>query len=166
MLQKKICMVGAFAVGKTSLVAQYVRGIYSEKYHTTIGVKIDKKVVEIGGQTLNLVLWDIHGEDEYQNVRMSYLRGTAAYLLVADGTRRASLDVALNLRAKVVENIGHLPFVLVLNKADRLADWEITEADIAPLIENGWSVIRTSAKTGLGVEDCFLQLSQQMLQEV
>ncbi|MEL6139583.1 MAG: Rab family GTPase, partial [Cyanobacteria bacterium J06628_6] len=120
MLQKKICMVGAFAVGKTSLVAQYVRGIYSEKYHTTIGVKIDKKVVEIGGQTLNLVLWDIHGEDEYQNVRMSYLRGTAAYLLVADGTRRASLDVALNLRAKVVENIGHLPFVLVLNKADRL----------------------------------------------
>ncbi|MEL6327659.1 MAG: Rab family GTPase [Cyanobacteria bacterium J06626_23] len=166
MLQKKICMVGAFAVGKTSLVAQYVRGIYSEKYHTTIGVKIDKKVVEIGGQTLNLVLWDIHGEDEYQNVRMSYLRGTAAYLLVADGTRRTSLDVALNLRAKVVENIGHLPFVLVLNKADRLADWEITEADIAPLIENGWSVIRTSAKTGLGVEDCFLQLSQQMLQEV
>ncbi|MEL6248771.1 MAG: Rab family GTPase [Cyanobacteria bacterium J06648_16] len=166
MLQKKICMVGAFAVGKTSLVAQYVRGIYSEKYHTTIGVKIDKKVVEVGGQTLNLVLWDIHGEDEYQNVRMSYLRGTAAYLLVVDGTRRASLDVALNLRAKVVENIGHLPFVLVLNKADRLADWEITEADIAPLIENGWSVIRTSAKTGLGVEDCFLQLSQQMLQEV
>ncbi len=43
MLQKKICMVGAFATGKTSLVAQFVRSIFSEKYQTTVGVKIDKK---------------------------------------------------------------------------------------------------------------------------
>ena len=132
MIQKKVCMIGAFAVGKTSLVSQFVRGIYSEKYLTTIGVKIDKASIEADGHTTNLVLWDIHGEDEFQNVRMSYLRGAAGYLLVVDGTRRASLEVAFNLRSKVVENIGHLPFVLVLNKSDLLADWEITREDIDP----------------------------------
>ena len=65
MIQKKICMLGAFAVGKTSLVKQYVSGIFSEKYHTTVGVKIDKKMVEVDGQSMTLILWDLHGEDEF-----------------------------------------------------------------------------------------------------
>jgi len=42
-VQKKVCMLGAYSVGKTSLVSQYVNSIFSEKYTTTIGVKIDKK---------------------------------------------------------------------------------------------------------------------------
>jgi len=42
-IQKKICMIGAFATGKTSLVSQFVHSIFSDKYHTTVGVKIDKK---------------------------------------------------------------------------------------------------------------------------
>ena len=165
MIQKKICTIGAFATGKTSLVAQFVRGIYSEKYHTTIGVKIDKKIVDTDEGKMNMVLWDIHGEDEFQNVRMSYLRGAAGYLLVVDGTRRASLDVALNLRARVIENIGHIPYVMVFNKFDLQDTWEIAEDEIQALQEKGHQAIRTSAKTGLGVEDCFRQLAHSMLQE-
>ena len=165
MIQKKICMVGAFATGKTSLVAQFVKGIYSEKYHTTIGVKIDKKIVGLGGRALSMMLWDIHGEDEFQNVRMSYLRGAAGYLLVVDGTRRASLDIAFNLRARVIEEIGHLPYVLVLNKFDLWDTWEITVDEIRALQKENYPVLRSSAKTGLGVEDCFLQLSRSIVQE-
>ena len=164
MIQKKVCMVGAFATGKTSLVARFVQGIYSDKYQTTIGVKIDKKVVETNGQTVNMMLWDIHGEDEFQNVRMSYLRGSAAYLLVVDGTRRASLETALNLKAKVAENIGNIPFILVVNKYDLVSEWEITEADIAELQDKGIELIKASAKTDLAVEDCFLRLATKMIE--
>ncbi|MEO0948907.1 MAG: Rab family GTPase [Cyanobacteria bacterium J06641_5] len=165
MIQKKICMVGAFATGKTSLIAQFVRGIYSEKYHTTIGVKIDKKTVDLDGREINMVLWDIHGEDEFQNVRMSYLRGAAGYLLVVDGTRRASLDVAFNLRSRVIEEIGHIPYILVFNKFDMWDTWEITADELRTLQEDGYPLIRSSAKTGMGVEDCFLQLSRSIMQE-
>ena len=157
-------MVGAFATGKTSLVARFVQGIYSDKYQTTIGVKIDKKVVETNGQTMNMLLWDIHGEDEFQNVRMSYLRGSAAYLLVVDGTRRSSLETALNLKAKVAENIGDIPFILVINKCDLVSEWEIAEADIAELQEKGIELIKTSAKTDLAVEDCFLRLATKIIE--
>lgn len=156
-------MVGAFATGKTSLVARFVKGIYSDKYQTTIGVKIDKKQVETSGQTVNMLLWDIHGEDEFQNVRMSYLRGAAAYLLVVDGTRRSSLEIALNLRTRVAENIGDIPFILVINKSDLKREWEITEEDIADLIEREIELVRTSAKTDLAVEDCFLRLAEKMI---
>jgi len=165
MIQKKVCMVGAFATGKTSLVARFVKGIYNDKYQTTVGVKIDKKLVETEHFTMNMILWDIHGEDEFQNVRMSYLRGAAAYLLVIDGTRRSSLEVALNLRAKVSENIGDIPFVVVINKCDLQAEWEITEEDIAKLKEKGFDLVRTSAKTDIGIEHCFVRLANKVMSE-
>ncbi len=164
MIQKKVCMVGAFATGKTSLVARFVKGIYSDKYQTTIGVKIDKKLIEAQGQTVKMMLWDIHGEDEFQNVRMSYLRGSAAYLLVVDGTRRASLETALNLKARVAASIGDIPFILVINKYDLASEWEIAEADMAALEESGIELIKTSAKTDLAVEDCFLRLATKLVQ--
>lgn len=75
--QKKICLVGAFATGKTSLVSRFVKSIYSDIYHSTVGVKIDKKVVKLKQQEVSLILWDIHGEDEFQRVQMSYLRGAS-----------------------------------------------------------------------------------------
>ena len=71
MLQKKICMLGSFAVGKTSLVRRFVESMYSEAYHTTVGVKVDKKNVQVNGAEVTLVLWDIYGEDDYQKMRWS-----------------------------------------------------------------------------------------------
>ncbi len=118
MIQKKICMVGAFATGKTSLVSRFVKSIYSDTYQTTVGVKIDKKHVRLAEQEVNFILWDIHGEDEFQKVRMSYLRGSSGYLLVVDGTRRHTLDKAFDLQKRVEATIGTIPFVLILNKLD------------------------------------------------
>lgn len=163
MIQKKVCMVGAFATGKTSLVAQFVHSIYSEAYQTTVGVKIDKKLVQVGEQDLMLILWDLYGEDDFQKLHLSYLRGSSGYFLVVDGTRRATLDKAYILQRKVEEAIGAVPFVLLLNKADLHEDWELEDEAIAEAVDKGWSVIRSSAKTGLGVEAAFRTLSKQML---
>ena len=98
MIQKKICMVGAFATGKTSLVSRFVKSIFSDIYLTTVGVKIDKKLINFKDYELNLILWDIHGEDEFQKVRMSYMRGASGYFLVVDGTRRYTLEQAFFLQ--------------------------------------------------------------------
>jgi GTPase SAR1 family protein len=63
-LQKKICMLGGFSVGKTSLVKRFVASVFSEAYLTTVGVKIDKKTVHLGERAVNLILWDLAGEDD------------------------------------------------------------------------------------------------------
>lgn len=165
MIQKKICMVGAFATGKTSLVARFVKSIYSDIYHTTVGVKIDKTSVKIGDQELNLILWDLHGEDEFQKVRMSYLRGSSGYFLVVDGTRRYTLDKAFFLQQRVEETIGTVPFILILNKSDLSNEWEIDDAAMNQLSQKSWIVIKGSAKTGLGVEEAFTTLAEKMLEE-
>lgn len=165
MIQKKVCMVGAFATGKTSLVARFVKSIYSDIYHSTVGVKIDKKLIKFAEQEVNLILWDIHGEDEFQKVQMSYLRGASGYFLVVDGTRKHTLEKAICLQKKVEASVGKVPFILVLNKADLTEDWELEETMLNELKENNWQILKSSAKTGLGVEQSFLNLTEKMLEK-
>jgi small GTP-binding protein len=163
MIQKKVCMLGGFAVGKTSLVSRFVSSIFSDKYLTTVGVKIDKKALTIDGRDATFMVWDIYGEDEFQTIHESYLRGMAGYMLVVDGTRRATLDTARELQRKAEVAVGRVPFVLVLNKTDLAPEWELDPRALLDISELGWRVVRTSAKTGEGVEETFTMLGRAML---
>lgn len=163
-LKKKVCLVGAFAVGKTSLVRQYVDSLFSEKYLSTVGVKIDKKQMVVKGRAMDLIIWDLHGEDDFQSVRMSYLRGASGCIYVADGTRRATLDTALMLRQRVEAAIGPIPAILALNKCDLEKLWEIDPQTIPVWGEKGFPILQTSAKTGQSVEAAFETLATMMLE--
>jgi len=154
---RKICLLGAFATGKTSLVARYVKGMFSEKYQSTIGVKIDKKLVEVDGQPLTLIVWDLAGEDDFVSVQMRYLRGAAGYLLVVDTTRPDTLETALLLRRRVLHEVGDLPYVLVLNKCDLNDQWSLGDrgGDYLGLRGGALAVVEASAKSGGAVEEVF-----------
>ncbi len=158
-------MLGTFAVGKTSLVRRFVESIYTDKYQTTVGVKVDKKVVRVGDQETKLLLWDLEGAETEHDLRKSYLRGASGYLLVADGTRKDTLYKALTLQSRAEETLGPVPFVLVLNKADLTDMWEIDPRERAAIEQKNWKIIDTSAKTGHGVEDAFLFLSEKMTEK-
>ncbi len=160
--KKKICMLGATGVGKTSLVARFVRSIFSDVYRTTVGVTIDKAQVRIGEHQVDLVMWDLSGEDEFQSVQLSYLRGAAGYLLVADGTRRETVATALSLQASAAGVVGGIPLVLVLNKVD-VSPWDIDAEAEQALRDKGWPIARTSARTGDGVREAFVTLTSAML---
>src|SRR6187200_3483943 len=162
MLQNKICMLGGFGVGKTSLVSRFVTSIFSDTYLTTIGVKIDKKTIAVDRHEMTLMLWDIYGQDEFQTVRDSYLRGASGYLLVADGTRYSTLDTAVVLQKRAESVIGRVPFLLLLNKRDLDREWQVHEATLVGLVERGWRVVKTSARTGEGVEEAFTTLAREM----
>jgi small GTP-binding protein len=160
MLTKKICLLGEFAIGKTSLAARFVRQTFSDKYLTTVGVKIDSKLVELPSQeSIKMVIWDIAGSDALAMVDDKYLRGTAGVLLVADGCRKSSLSTAMKLRQLVLNSVGECPMVMAINKVDLLPEWEITEEDIMGITGNGLQVYKTSAKTGENVELVFQQLA-------
>jgi small GTP-binding protein len=163
MIQKKICMLGSFAVGKTSLVRRFVESIFSETYHTTVGVKIDKKPIQIDGAQIDLLLWDLYGNDDFQKIRWSYFQGASGYLLVADGTRRATIDKAMQLEERARAEIGPVPFVFVMNKCDLVDDWEFDPEMEAGLAAKNWTILISSAKTGQGVEEAFSQLARKII---
>lgn len=163
MLKKKICMLGVYGVGKTSLVRSFVSSIFDDKYLSTVGVKIDKKLVEIEGQPIEFLLWDIAGEDDHFTVPTSYLRGSSGYLMVIDGTRRDTFDRALDLQGRTEKALGPVPFVAVLNKVDLAKEWVLGDEDLAKLNGLNWTYLKTSAKLGAGVEKAFYKLGQKIL---
>lgn len=165
MIKKKITMVGAFAVGKTSLVQRFVNSIYSEKYQTTIGVKIDQKNLVIDGKEVTLLLWDIHGEDDFMKVKPTYLIGSSGYFIVVDGTRYETMQTALQLQEMASAVTKEVPFIVLINKSDLRQEWEINNDDIELIRKRGWQVILTSARDNIAVEEAFEQLTRMMLNQ-
>jgi small GTP-binding protein len=163
MIQKKIALLGAPGVGKTSLVRRFVESLFDEKYLTTIGVKVDKKSIQVRGQDVLLMLWDVAGAEENFSVPSSYVRGSAGYLLVVDGTRPETVERGLDIIEQVRRDVGDLPFVLVLNKVDLVDAWRVQDADLEPITRLGPPTIRSSALTGEGVEDAFHRLAESII---
>jgi small GTP-binding protein len=156
-------MLGAFAVGKTALVQQYVHSIFSDRYLSTVGVKISKKDICLDGRDVSLVLWDLEGKDLYTEVNATHLRGAMGFFVVVDGTRRETLDDALKLRDVALAVAGQVPYFLLVNKADRITEWEVSRKDVDELLAQGIGVFATSARTGQNVEEAFLSLTKAML---
>lgn len=170
MSTKKICVLGDFAVGKTSTVARVVQNVFSEKYLTTVGVKIDTFVytpdegvaASKSVKPMKLVIWDIAGTDRFTAVEFSYLRGASGYLLVVDGTRPDTAGVARRLLNEARTRYGELPFVTLVNKIDLTDEWALSEDEVNALRQDGHTVFMTSAKTGEGVTDALGTLCQRI----
>lgn len=163
-IARKVCLLGDFAVGKSSLVARFVRNTFSEKYLTTVGVKVDSKAITLSPeQTLKLVVWDLAGKAELDSLNKGYIRGAHGLLLVADGTREASLRAALYLWMQSQKQLPGVPVVMLVNKFDLIDRWEVSAADIARLQET-LPTFRTSALIGDGVETAFTTLAKAILE--
>jgi hypothetical protein len=110
-----------------------------------------------------LLLWDIAGEEETFSIPPSYLKGSDGYLLVVDVTRKSTLEQAFDIQKRVLETIGDIPFILVLNKSDLEDDRELEINDLDEIKKKGWLVIESSAKLGTGVEEIFNKLTTRIL---
>lgn len=166
LINKKICMIGDFAVGKSSLVARFVEQQFSSKYQTTVGVKIDTKILELDGNSVKMVIWDLAGADSIKQSAQSYLRGMAGYILVADGSRAETLETALALKQQIDAMSGELPFVGLLNKIDLPHSWEVPNSQFDGLLARGWDFYKTSAQNGTNVEQAFVQLARKVCTDV
>ncbi len=176
-ISKKVALLGSHAVGKTSLISRFVYQKFSDKYLTTIGLKVDKKTVEINGHRVDLVIWDIAGRDNTSEVPYYYLRGCSGIIYVIDTTRDSTFE-KLDLKIKELqEMVPGVEVVIAANKADLfLSEEELdSEKDTVELLMQNAEFVKTlggiplkphyitSAKTGLNVENMFLGLANSML---
>ena len=163
-IQKKICLLGDFAVGKTSLVRRFVEGVFEDKYLSTIGARVSRKVLTVRSVPLTLLVWDLAGEERFAGVMNSYYRGAAGGILVCDLTR-ADTFPSLTDYAQAFWRINpHTPVAVVGNKVDLLEPRVITDAELAELAAQlGAFWLTSSAKTGENVQELFEQLGERLL---
>lgn len=163
MIKKKICLLGAPGVGKTSLVARFVKSIFSEKYQASVGAKVDKKTVQANGEMVQLVIWDMAGDSAERLAHSPYVREAAGHLVVADGTQPATLDEARRIAHEFMSHHGNVPMVFLVNKSDLSNSWRVTVEEIARVGGDHGQPFVTSAKTGESVEQAFVRLAEKML---
>lgn len=161
MISKKVILTGNFGVGKTSLFNRFVYNRFSDKYLTTIGVNVMKKVLNIDGGELSILLWDIAGEVSQDKVPISYFLGASGIIYVFDLSRPLTFQ---HIEKDLDYLRGLLPDSIVKivgNKSDLVTQEEITKI-LAEL--SAKCNITTSAKTGDSVEELFNELGVELLE--
>jgi len=159
-ISKKIVLIGHFGVGKTSLVKRFVQEKFSEEYHTSIGVKVDKKVVVLGDAKVSLLIWDIAGEASLESIPDSYLLGAHGSIYVFDYSREVTYENISDQISIIKNKLLNVPLVIVGNKSD-LIDEYVREQILAEISLAG--IISTSAKLGEGVESLFEDLARKLI---
>ena len=169
-IKKKICMLGSFAVGKTSLIERFVYHRFDEKYLTTIGVKISQKVLppvhdHHNGQMIQhtFLIWDIAGLEKFDRVATNYFRGAAGALAVADLTRPDTIGDLQRFCDKFFEVNQDAHLVILGNKLDIFREDHNTLVELKKTAAHYATDFHlTSAKTGEHVEHAFVTLSEKI----
>jgi small GTP-binding protein len=171
-LSKKICLLGNPAVGKTSLIRAFVYETFEDEYISTIGSKVSKKEVEFFDEEakkyyqVSLIIWDIAGQQTFKHVKQAYYRGAKGALVVADVTRVTTLQSIEDWVKSLVEVVGNVPMIILLNKTDLIDQIKFSLADIQDLATKYKAKsLLCSAKTGKNVERAFLDLAKMMVAE-
>jgi small GTP-binding protein len=169
-IKKKICLLGSFAVGKTSLIERFVYNRFDEKYLTTIGVKISQKVLppvhdHHNGQMIQhtFLIWDIAGLEKFDRVATNYFRGAAGALAVADLTRPDTIGDLHAFCDKFLAVNPEAALIILGNKLDIFDEDQGAPAKLEKTAARYTTDFRlTSAKTGEHVEDAFFILSEKI----
>jgi len=163
MISKKVILTGSFGVGKTSLFNQFVYSKFSDKYMTTLGVKVNKKVFMVDDQEMSFLLWDIAGEVTQDKVPDAYFLGASAIIYVFDLTRSLTLSHAQSDLAHLRKIHPDGLIFVVGNKSDLLDIQQVQKTvEDAPVKVH----ITTSAKTGENVNELFVQIGKHLLDEL
>ncbi len=172
-LSKKMCLVGDFGVGKTSLIRRFVDRQFSDQYLSTVGVKISRKNVELeqaeqpAKKNVQLLIWDLEGHTKFKAIAPSYLQGASGAIIVADLTRQETVE-NLGERIQLVLSVNPKAVLIVaLNKADLVDEEKLAKLAQSVQFTEKQRVIAiytTSAKTGKDVDEMFQKLAKKMVE--
>ncbi|MHA1409118.1 MAG: Rab family GTPase [Candidatus Odinarchaeia archaeon] len=160
----KLVVLGDEMVGKTSIIFRYTERRFLGDYKPTIGIDFSAKIVEIGKYNVDLIIWDLGGQEKYRILRKHYLEGARGCIIVYDKTRRKTFDNVENWYNDMKNNCGSIPCVLVGNKADLTDKTEVTTEEGEEKAKKlGLNLIESSAKDGTKIDHIFKTITQMMV---
>lgn len=163
----KVVIVGNGAVGKSSMIQRYCKGIFTKDYKKTIGVDFLERQLDFNEEDVRLMLWDTAGQEEFDAITKSYYRGAQAGVLVFSTVDRDSFEAIDKWRVKVEDEVGNIPLVLVQNKID-LVEQAVLEPEEAEALAKRMKLrfYRTSVKENLNVDDVFRYLTERYIERL
>jgi len=163
----KVVVVGNGAVGKSSMIQSYCKGLFTREYKKTIGVDFLEKTISLNNDDVRLMLWDTAGQEEFDAITKSYYRGAQVCVLVFSTVDYASYAAIPRWKEKVICEVGNVPMVLVQNKMDLLEESAVTQEEAEGLAKKlRLRLYRASVKEDLNVSDVFEYLAKKYVENM
>mmetsp|Transcript_18107 Transcript_18107/g.51075 ORF Transcript_18107/g.51075 Transcript_18107/m.51075 type:complete len:243 (+) Transcript_18107:165-893(+) len=123
----KVGLLGESQIGKTSLMVQYVEGMFEEAYIETLGVHFMDKTVSLRQNKITFNIWDLGGQKTFMSMLPLVCRDAVVILFMFDLTRKSTLTGVKDWYRKARgHNKAAIPF-LVGTKYDQFKDFETGE---------------------------------------
>ncbi|XP_059172297.1 ras-related protein Rab-23-like isoform X2 [Physella acuta] len=163
----KVVVVGNGAVGKSSMIQRYCKGIFTRDYKKTIGVDFLERQIEVDGEDVRLMLWDTAGQEEFDAITKAYYRGAQACVLAFSTVDRESFEAIESWKKKVENEVGEIAMVIVQNKIDLIDDALVQTNEAEDLAKKlRLRFYPTSVKENLNVEEVFRYLAGKYLERL
>lgn len=170
---KRIVVLGAPRVGKTSILRRYLRDGFVEEYKPT-SEDFLRKLFRIRGETYQIDILDASKERDFPaKRRLSILTGDI-FLLVFSVDDRSSFEEVCALRSEiraaksklskscVPEQCAQVPLVVCANKVDIVeSEREVSPADVLQALGEDCAYFETSAKDRTNLEKVFETLAKR-----
>ncbi|KAG0369058.1 P-loop containing nucleoside triphosphate hydrolase protein [Gamsiella multidivaricata] len=154
---RRIALLGARAVGKSSMVIQFVENVFVDSYFPTIERTFTKPIT-YHGQQYEVEIIDTAGQDEFSIFNGKHALDVHGYVLVYSVTSKLSFDMIGVIRDKILNFTGTdwVPIVIVGNKTDLQGQRQVTREDGEDLAAR-WKCLscETSAKTNMNIGRAF-----------
>ncbi|TGZ82331.1 hypothetical protein EX30DRAFT_305385 [Ascodesmis nigricans] len=176
-IEAKLVVLGTQGVGKTSLVARYVKNTFDPASASTIGASFLAKKVVVDDCQVRLQIWDTAGQERYRSISKLYYRSANCGILVYDVTSEESF---LAMHSWLVELKKNIPSPIILHivgtKLDLvLADPSKRQVPFERCVEyaadqlgdgGGWGVCASeiSAKDDVGVDEVFQVIARKLVE--
>ena len=153
----KVVLVGDMSVGKTNIIAKYLKNEFSEDYKTTIGVEFHSKIAKVEGHVVKAQIWDTCGQERFKSITDSYYKGAKGAFVVYDITRKntfESVDSWISaLRSAADKNLN---IIIIGNKSDLEDQRQVeTEQGEEKAQNNEAAFMETSAYSGDNIDKAF-----------
>jgi small GTP-binding protein len=164
----KICVLGDGAVGKTSLIKKFTEGTFEKDYIKTIGAQFSRFSKKVNGDKINLIFWDIAGQDDFNFLQPLFYKESRAciivYSLEDNELGKESFNHIIEWYKELIKHCGSIPVVLFANKVDLVDENDLDSRNIDEIVEehNFLGHYLTSAKTGRGVVDAFNSIINEL----
>ena len=179
----KVILLGDARVGKTSLLARYVDGIFRSEYIQTLGANFLIKEVDLKNiidkldtpeiqktlldKNFKIYFWDIGGQPDKLIVTEYYFIQAVGAMVIFNVDNRETFKNLDFWISKLKELSGDIPFIIVGNKIDLQESRVVLSEEIEKkAMKYGVNYFETSAKLNTNVDLAFGDLSIQILNKL